>query len=241
MALVKTKADETATENVTEPEVQEEKVEAQPEVQAETKEVSVKQEAAAPTVANGGFWYNNADVMEVVDTAQYGDFPQIIAAQGVFCEAGSSGVELGKEILFRPIMAKTKWVCAPGSNDEEAKEYFAAAYEGEVTMDGKTIDECVEDAKAAGYDKASKKEYKDLYAYVISHEKGDDFEDEVVVMQLSPMSRIEWNKFSKKLEIRAAFGKLSLDDDGLIIKAVAKAAQNKANQKYTHFQFDQVK
>ena len=204
----------------------------------ETTDVAVKPVSQAPVAKGGSFWFNNEAVQEVVSTATYGEFPQVIAAQGTFSTSGSSGEEVGKVLIFKPILKKAKWICAPGSNDPEAKEYFAAAYEGELTPEGKTIDECVEDAKAAGYDKAAKKEYADLFAYIVEHEKGDAFTDETVILQLSPMSRIEWGKFSKKLELRAAYGTLAVPEDGLSIKAIATAGKNKANQSYTYYKFE---
>jgi len=235
MALIKKDATDTVEVNATvvdstvpEPEVK---------VEVQTTEVAVKA-PSAPAAKGGSFWFNNEAVQEVVASATYGDFPQVIAAQGTFSTSGSSGEEVGKTIIFKPILKKTKWVCAPGSNDDEAKEYFAAAYEGELTADGKTIDECVEDAKAAGYDKAAKKEYADLFAYVVSHESGSALENETVILQLSPMSRISWGKFSKKLEMKAAFGQLIVNEDGLSVKAVAKATKNKGGQAYTYYEFE---
>ena len=242
MALINRKA-ETATENqevktetATATENQEVKTET---TQAETKEVAVKKEAGPVASGSSGFWFSNPMVQQVVETASFGDFPQIIASQGAFSEGGSSGKELGKYIMFRPIQAKVKKVCSPNSNDDEAKEYFAAAYVGEPTMDGRSIEECLEDAKAAGYEKASLKDYVDLFAYVESCEtNSEDFADEVVILQLSPMSKIEWQKFSKKLEIKAAFGQL--EGREFVVKAIAKATKNKANQSFSHYTFELV-
>ena len=202
----------------------------------DTKEVATRTSTSMSAAPNG-IWYTNDVIQEVVNTAQYGDFPQIIAAQGELTENGTGGKTAGKWIAFRPIQAKVKKVCAPGSQGDEAKEYFAACYEGETTMDGRTIEECLEDAKGAGYDKASIKEYIDLYALVVGQEANDHLVDEVVVMQLSPMSKIEWRKFSKKLEMQAAFGKLQVGED-FTIKAVAKSAKNKSNQNYSHYTFE---
>ena len=239
MALINRKA-ETATET----ENQEVKTEAatdnqevKTETAAETKEVAVKKEAGPVASGSSGFWFSNPMVQQVVETATFGDFPQIISTQGAFQEGGSSGKELGKYIMFRPIQAKVKKVCSPNSNDDEAKEYFAAADVGEPAMDGRSIEECLEDAKAAGYEKASLKDYVDLFAYVESCENNsEDFADEVVILQLSPMSKIEWQKFSKKLEVKAAFGQL--EGKEFVVKAIAKATKNKANQSYTHYAFE---
>lgn len=239
MALINRKT-ETATETETETETATETATENQEVQqttAETKELALKKEAGPVASGSSGFWFSNPMVQQVVETATFGDFPQIIASQGAFSEGGSSGKELGKYIMFRPIQAKIKRVCSPNSQDDEAKEYFAAAYVGEPTMDGRSIEECLEDAKAAGYEKATIKDYIDLFAYVVSCEtNSEEFADEVVILQLSPMSKIEWQKFSKKLEMKAAFNKL--EDKEFVIKAIAKATKNKANQSFSHYTFE---
>lgn len=237
MALINRKAD-TATATATETAAAAQESQVQDDnVKAETKEVAVKKEAGPVASGSSGFWFSNPMVQQVVETASFGDFPQIIASQGAFSEGGSSGKELGKYIMFRPIQAKVKRVCSPNSQDEGAKEYFAAAYVGEPTMDGRSIEECLEDAKAAGYEKATIKDYVDLFAYVVSCEtNSEDFADEVVILQLSPMSKIEWQKFSKKLEMKAAFNKL--EDKEFVIKAIAKATKNKANQSFSHYTFE---
>jgi len=226
-----------ATETVVEQQPQEATATQAP--TAETKEVAVKQEAGAVTSPTTGIWFTNPMVQQVVDSANYGDFVSITASQGSFQESGSGGRELGKWIAFRPIQAKIKMVCSPNSQDEESKQYFAAVYEGEVTMDGRTIEECVQDAKAAGYDKADVKKYIDLFAYVVGHDVGDNcLVDEVVMLQLSPMSVISWSKFAKKLEMRAAYGNLEVPAAGFVVKAKATADKNKAGKQYTKYEFE---
>lgn len=234
MALIKPETANAKDETVNETATVEETV--KPEVKQENKEVAVKQETGA-VAASTGFWFTNPVVQSVVDSASYGDFPQLVATGGCLQEAGADGRSLGKWVAFKPIQAKIKSICSPNSNDDEAKEYFAAAYEGELTMDGRTIEDCVDEAKAAGYEKADIKKYIDLFAYVVSQEEGEFLIDEVVVMQLSPMSVIEWRKFSKKLEMQAAFGKLALDGE-CVVKAVAANAKNKAGKGYTKYTFE---
>lgn len=243
MALVNRKAEIAVEENAANVEVVEEAKAAVEETVVDEAAKPAKAEVAVrQTTAVSGpqsIWMIDDAVRAVVDTAEYGDFPQIIASQGEFSTNGSDGKSLGKWFTFKPIHAKVKLVCAPGDQSDEAKEYFAAAYEGETTLDGKTIEECVEDAKAAGYSKASVKEYIDLFAMIISQDSNDHLVDEVAILQLSPMSKIEWRKFSKKLEIQAAFGKLKSDGE-IAMKAVAKATKNKAGQSFTHYAFELV-
>ena len=211
------------------------KVEAKP--KAETKEVTVKKETAVGAPGQQpSFWYTNPDVQELVDEAQYGDFPSIVATQGSF-QTSQDKVDVGNIIEFKAIQAKHKLVCSPNSNDDEAKEYFAAAYVGETVLDGRTIEQCVEDAKAAGYDKADVKEYVDLFAMVEANSSDkNDISGEFVILQLSPMSVVQWNKFSKRLRMQAAFKKLEVTEPPTI-RATATVATNANKKQYSHFSF----
>lgn len=217
--------------------VEEKKVE-QP--KPETKAVAVKKEAGAVATAQAAsFWFTNPGVQELVDEAQYGDFPSIIAAQGSF-QTAQDKLDVGNIIEFKAIQAKSKLVCSPNSNDDEAKEYFAAAYVGENTLDGRTIEECVQDAKAAGYEKADVKEYVDLFAYVEANSSDkNDISGEFVILQLSPMSVIQWSKFSKKLRMQAAFGQLQVTEPPTI-RATATVATNAQKKQYSHYSFSLI-
>lgn len=216
---------------------------AQPEAKQpkQEKAVAVKKEAGAvgaPTT-QASFWFTNPDVQELVAEAQYGDFPSIIAAQGSF-QTAQDKLDVGNIIEFKAIQAKSKLVCSPNSNDDEAKEYFAAAYVGETTLDGRTIEECVQDAKNAGYDKADVKEYVDLFAYVEANSSDkNDISGEFVILQLSPMSVIQWSKFSKKLRMQAAFGQLQVTEPPTI-RATATVATNAQKKQYSHYSFSLV-
>lgn len=241
MALMK--RNETETETETEIEIETKNGLKTPKTSQETaptpdtdkKEVAVKSRTET-VIQNQGFWLINDSLREAVATAQYGDFPQIVATAGQFFEAGDKGTSFGKVIAFKPILARVKMVCSPNSNDEESKEYFAALYEGETTFDGRSIEECLEDARAAGYEKADIKEYVDLYVLVTASEEGN-LAGEVAVFQLSPTSKIEWRRFSKRLETKAAFGQLASMEEKTF-RAVAAPGRTKQGKSYTKFTFE---
>ena len=241
MGLIKNrKTDtETASENTTPADEPKVAAEAQTESQAkaEDKAVAVKQTAGAPAVFDPKkFWYSNPGIEALMADLQYGDFPSVTASQGSF-KIGSDKADIGNIIEFKAIIAKSKLVCSPNSQDDESKEYFAAVYEGDTTMDGRSIEECLEDAKAAGYERADIKKYIDLVAYVTANSSDkNDIEDEIVLLQLSPMSVIEWNRFSKRLQADMAFGKVTFDEPP-IIRAKAKAMVNKQKKEFTCFDF----
>lgn len=240
MGLIKNRNNQTETDPaVTQADVQ--KPQAVPETQTqakpEDKAVAVKQAAGAPAVFDPKkFWYSNPGIEALMADLQYGDFPSVTASQGSF-KLSPDKVDIGNIIEFKAIIAKSKLVCSPNSQDDESKEYFAAVYEGETTMDGRSIEECLEDAKAAGYERADIKKYIDLVAYVTANSSDrNDIADEIVLLQLSPMSVIEWNRFSKRLQADMAFGKVSFSEPP-VIRATAKAAQNKQKKEFTHYQF----
>lgn len=231
-------ATETAKAETTPVETQAQNVEPEVQQPVEEKQVTVRKAASVPSTGTkaAGFWLSNPDVQQIVDDAQYGDFPSIIASQGSF-KIASSKDDVGNIIEFQAIQAKRKKVCSPNSNDDEAKEYFAAAYEGENAIDGRTIEQCVEDAIAAGYEKADIKNYVDLYALVTANASDkNDISGEFVVLQLAPMSVIEWNKFSKRLQMKAAFGQLAMEGVPTV-RATATVASNAAKKEYTHYVF----
>ena len=235
MALIKTGNSVPADQTQPETKAQEPKTQpSQP--AAESKAVATRSGSVPVAKSTGSFWYTNEVIDALMADSGYGDFPSIIASQGSF-KIAQDKTDVGNILEFRAVTAKKKYVCAPNSNDEEAKEDFAALYEGELTNDGRTIDQCVEDAKAAGYLKADKREYVDLFARVIANSSDKcDLTDEMVILQLSPMSVIKWNQFSKKLLVDAAFGKLKIDG-APIIRAVATPSVNAQKKEYTAYNF----
>ena len=169
MGLIKNRNNQTETDPaVTQADVQETQVapETQAQAKPEDKAVAMKAAAGAPAGFDPKkFWYSNPGIEALMADIQYGDFPSIASSQGSF-KMGSEKADVGNIIEFKAIIAKSKLVCSPNSQDDESKEYFAAVYEGDTTMDGRSIEECLEDAKAAGYERADIKKYIDLVAYV---------------------------------------------------------------------------
>lgn len=233
MALIKKSETETAAENVTVNDVQE------TETMTETKEVvQAKSNAVAPAGAGSKFFIATPAMLEVVASAQWGDFEVLTASQGQIV-ISSSKVAIGTKIEFQAIGEKVKKVCSPGSIDPEAKEFFAACYEGDLCSDGLTIEEHLQMAKYAGYDKAKIVDYTDLYAFITDCEKADaDVKGEVMVFQLAPMARSGWNSFKSSLIIKAELGQAVFGDGGApVIRASVRTETNARKQTYSTFKF----
>jgi hypothetical protein len=197
--------------------------------------VAVKAAPTVPAGSKGSFYMNTPEMLQVVQEAQYGTFASLIASNGTILIADDK-TDIGKTVDFVVIAEKQKEVCSPGSNEPEAKEFFAAAYMGELTMDGRSIDECVQDAKDAGYTKADKKIYTDVFIMVQS---AGVLEGEVVMLQCAPMSLRTWNSFKAQLMMKAALGSAATDGPP-VIRATAVGATNANKQSYTTYRFSLV-
>ena len=240
MALIKT-GTETAT--VTETENVTETVTA---AAPETKDVAVKETAAAPAVAGvaggGNFFIATPVMLQVIAEAEWGTFETISASNGSF-NLSSTKKSVGSVLEFQAIGEKIKKVCSPGSNEPEAKDYFATCYEGGVCLDGSSIEEKLQEAKDAGYNKAKIQDYLDVFVKITDcAEKDSDIVGEIMVLQLAPVSKTSWNSFKNSLIMRSEMGEKVFGAGGAapVIRATAKGEVNKNRQSYTVFKFSLV-
>jgi len=236
--------DQTETKSEVIDQVEETKV-AEPEVEQkagtkapETKAVAKAANKAVAVAGTPSFFKTSEIAAQVVANASSGDLPTITATGGTFKISGDK-TNIGAEIKFQAIGYRTKWVCSPNSQVEESKQYYAAVYDDDITIDGKTIDQCVADARAAGYDDAKKSEYLDLFVQITDHQKKDQIDvcGEIMVLQLSFMSMKAWNSFSSGLAIKYGWNEIELASGPPVIKAIAEPASNKGGKDYTKFKF----
>ena len=208
-------------------------------VQERVQEKALAPRAAAGTVANSGgekFFLADPEIMEIVQDVEYGTFTQVVATNNMFKLAQLNST-MGTEFTFQAIAEKAKKVCSPNSNEDEAKDFFAAAYDGELTSRGISIEEALEDAKAGGYLKADIKDYTDLFVLVLDCPAKPEYNGEIVALQLAPMSRAAWLSFKKSLQIKLRLGTVKFENGAPPIKATAVAAASKSNKDYTKFGF----
>lgn len=233
---------ETTMEEVT-PEVVEEKT---PEV-AETKEVAVKQDAPAPAKAKSAgvkdLCVTNVDLVDAVSDAEYGDFPSVVASGGhMVTDAAGTKVNLGETLKFQVVAVNTIYKMIPGSDDDEAKQYFGASSNKDDLL------EKLGEAKADGLTKAEIKEYKDIICIITDCDKnGDDWISEMVTLQLAPTSQWGWDKLykqvkvkliTKKVKVKAVYGDAEEFGSAVEFTSVATPTTSKKGGKnYTKFVF----
>lgn len=189
----KVKADET-------PAVEETPVE-------ETTEVATTGGTAPSLLSGYSVFVNNPAFIEAVTGASYGTYPSITASNGTHM---SGGQDLGKTIKFQAILANDVVKVVPGSNDEEAKEYFEVSADGEFVRDGRSVAQAVQDAKDAGYAKAAAKDYIDVIC-IITECENENFLNETMTLQLAPSSQYTWRQLEGRCKMQAAMKKLVSD------------------------------
>ncbi len=179
-------------------------------------------------------------ILEAVAGATYGTFPSVTANSGTHM---CGEVDLGKELKFQAILAKDIKKVIPGSQDDEADQFFKVSDDGEFTNDGQPLEEALQDAKDAGYDKASIKNYIDVICNITECDN-KDFVGETVTLQLAPSSQFTWRPLAGKCKMRAALGKLKAppfagDPDlgnVIVITSTATPAKHGGNS-WTKFEF----
>jgi len=209
-----------------------------PKTEAPGKAVAKKPTTAVAVSTEQSFLLTNPVIQEIVANAKSGETPTLVATSGTFKISGDK-TDVGNIIDFYVLGTRRKFTCSPNDKAEDAKQYFAAAYDDDLTSEGQTIDECVEDAIAAGYTDAKKAEYIDVFVKVVANSKGDkiDLAGELMCLQLSFMSQKNWSSFANKLKMDASFGELDLSAGPPVVRATAFATSNRAGQDYTTWTF----
>lgn len=233
MPLIKKKNADTA-ENTTNTSTEETTTDAPVKT---TKEVAVKAPTAVAVAGKVSAFITNELFVDAVIDAEYGTFPSIVASNGTHMTAGNDGEDIGKELKFQVIITKDVYKVAPGSNDDEAKDYF------KVGDTEEELEEDLQEALDAGYSKAAIKKYIDVICVLTECEDADMI-GETVTLQLSPSSQFTWRPLAGKCKMRAAMGKLEAEPvlgdpelgSAVVFTSNAKATSWKGNN-FTKFEF----
>lgn len=213
---------------------------------ADTKDVAVKETAAAPAVASkpGSFWLTSPKIQEIIAGADTQTFDRLVPAIGGL-KLYSTGKTVGAWVTFQAMGEKRKRSISPNGpkDDTEQRKYFCAGYEGQLSSHGNDIEEDLEIAKDAGYDKAKITEYIDIFVMITATaDEAADLVGEIVTIQLASVAASNWVSFKSGLEAKAELGMIQLSTDGKppVLKALAKADTNNAKQDFTSVKFSLV-
>lgn len=236
MALIKKTETETVTETAND--VQETSETMTTET---TKDVAVKPASGAVAVpSTGSFWMATPAILDIVAEADTQSYDRLVGSNGQL-KLYSTNKPIGTWVRFRAIAEKRKRSVSPNGapGDTEAKNYFAAAYDNQLSSHGNEIEDDLQIAIDAGYEKAKIAEYIDLF--VLIEETADpnaDLVGEIVVIQLPQVAKGTWISFKSGLLMKNELGMLKFDDGKPpLIEAIAKSDTNKAKQDYTSIKF----
>jgi len=168
-------------------------------------------------------------------TVSYNSFIQIIASNGNFLERESK-TNLGDTLRFELISWQDSYVVQPGS-DKAGKELVKFSDDRIVCSDGTLVIDHLNALKAMGYDKASIKDRIVVVGSVLSTAKaGEKLVDELVQIDLSPMSAARFVRFRGKALNLQRLGKRSAEEVTKVAATteIATAGSNS----YTVINFD---
>ena len=138
-----------------------------------------------------------------------GVFPRITVGLDGFSRDKTK--ELGKKIAIEVLSWSYVWLVTTGEqNNDEANKLIRTSYDGKNLKGGEgAVDEYVKYLKSEGYDKATVKQYAEVYSNLVWTEAGGDVkadEQEIVQVSLSPQSVGQWGRFLLESGLRKAKG-----------------------------------
>lgn len=170
---------------------------------------------------------------------EYNTLPQIICNNGAFLSREDKK-NLGDSIVFELHSFQESYVVSP--NDDKAPMEMVRFSNDGITCTDEELTPCKEHLQFLldnGYPKASIKERVIVVGELISAAKTADMNGELVQLDLSPKSRVMWNRFLFNVTNKLKTGKLQ-PDAFKVIKAVCIDAIGADNKSFTQAKFDLV-
>lgn len=229
MALAKKTTDnkpafEDMDENVAVAEEVQEEVKAEQEVTPEAKQAATtaiaKAKGGALTAGGGKFSAALTELeyalsLEDVRSLGTGTLPKLVADRAGF---ELDGKNYGDYVDFQIVSHNRRWLVSAGIDGDEGKKLLRTSYDQETLEDETmSLNEYIEHLKEEGYEKASVREYVDLWGFVVNSEKlgeiDEDSDDafDLIQVQLSPQSVRSFKGFQARAGVRAAMTKKPVD------------------------------
>ena len=170
------------------------------------------QTAIAPVAKPGRFVpalteLQNAIPIDTIEGMGVGGLPRVTVDLGGFTLDGDK--PLGGQLKIQLLSWNVKYALTSGSQDAEAKDTYKVSYDGINLVGGGNVEEYLHWMKTVrGYDKAAKKQYIDLWAYLIeaNGKQLPEADQQVVNIQVAPFSCSKFHGFQMELGVRQARG-----------------------------------
>lgn len=168
---------------------------------------------------------------------EYNTLPQIICSNGNFvCREDKKN--LGDTVVFELQSFQDSFVVSP-NDDAAPTETLRFSNDGVVCNDeeGTLVADHLNWLHENGYPNASLKQRAVVVGMIEATAKGTDMVDELVQFDLSPKSRVMWERFLSTTTFKLAKGKLT-EDKVLRIKATTTIASSSGGNDFTQAKFD---
>ena len=149
----------------------------------------------------------------------FGEGVRLVGSNGILMDSDKN--KLGSHIHMTLLSWNKRWVVSPGKDGAEAREFARYSIDGKYTSKGEPVDEYIDRLRnELGYDKASLKEYIDLFGVLDASEKDSDHVGGSVTVSLSPDSVKAFSSFRRDIVVKGYLQKKPLieADLGVAIK-----------------------
>lgn len=160
---------------------------------------------------------------------------QIIASNGNFVDRETK-TNLGDTLVFQCLSFQDNFVVDPGDEDAP-NDVVKYSNDGVYTTEGVPVAEALAEMHARGYVKARLKQRTVVVGGIISASKTDTYNDTLVQFDLSPKSRVQWDRYRANQQYKLKVGRISAEAIERI-KATTEIAQGPDNRAFTIVKFD---
>lgn len=170
--------------------------------------------------------HNPLDVLKNALRVEYNTLESVIANQGNFMSRETKK-SLGDEIVFELLSFQDSYVVSPG-DDKAPADVLRYSDDGLTCSDGTSVAEHLHWLKTNNYPKAALKQRTVVVGAIEKTSKASDFVGTLVQLDLSPASRVHWNRYMANAAFMVRSGRYTAAQ--LVkVKANAETAVNGTN------------
>lgn len=165
----------------------------------------------------------------------YNTLTQIVASNGNFQDRETKKI-LGDTIVFQCLSFQDSYVIDPGDEDAPA-EVVKYSNDGVYTTEGVLVQDALAEMHNRGYVKARVKQRTVVVGGIISASKTADYNDSLVQFDLSPKSRVQWDRYRANQQYKLKVGRIT-EEAIERVKACTEVAQGPDSKAFTVVKFD---
>lgn len=174
------------------------------------------------------------DVLKDAYRVEYNSTTPVIANNGNLITREAK-IKLGDEATVALVSYQDSFVIS--ANDDAApKDLVKFSDDAVVCSDGTLVRQAIDDMKAMGWSKAALRARVVVVCRVIAANKSKEFDNQFVQLDLSPKSKVQFDRYMKTSKLQVAAGMMTVDKV-LKVKITIETPTNAQNQTYSVMRF----